>query len=100
MRNKFIRNLVLGDILGDMKKMKLSWLQQELFSLTFLEFWYIFFFFRSFWNIAIKFYIKIILEIIIILICRTLRLSISITFNILKFSANKRRKTQQEKFII
>ena len=75
MRNEFIRNSVLGDILGDMKNMKLSWLQKELFPLPFLEFRYIFSFFCSFRNITIKFYIKIFLGIIIILICRTLRLS-------------------------
>ena len=94
-RNKFIRNLVLGYILVDIENMKLSQLQKEIFPLLFLEFRCIFFLFCSFRNIAIKFYMKIFLEIIIISICRTLRLSISTPFNILKFSSNK--KLEKEK---
>ena len=87
MRNEFIGKLVLGD----MKNMKLSWPQKELFPLPFFEFQRFF----SFQNIAVKFYIKIFLVIIKILICRMLHLSFIILFNILKFSSNK--KLEDEK---
>ena len=46
MRNEFIGNLVLGDL----KNMKLSWLQKELFPLPFLEFRSFFFQFSKYRN--------------------------------------------------
>ena len=82
MRNEFIGKLVLGDL----KNMKLSWLQNELFPLPFFGFRLFF----SFQNIAVKFYTKFFLVIIKILICQMLRLSFIIPFNILKFSSNKK----------
>ena len=79
MRNEFIGNLVLGDL----KNMKLSWLQMELFPLPFLKFRSFFFQFSKYRNHILH---KNFLVIIIILISRTLRLSFIIPFNILKFS--------------
>ena len=67
-------------------------MQKEVFPLPFLEFRY---FFRSFRNFVIKFYMNIFLVIVMILICRMLRLSIIIPFDILKFSSNE--KLEKEK---
>ena len=46
----------------------------------------------NFRNIVNKFYTKICLVAIIILICRTLLLSITIPFKILRFASNKKKK--------
>ena len=51
---------------------------------------FFFFLFCSFRNIVIKFYVKIFLAIIIILICQMIRFSITFPFNILRFSSNKK----------
>ena len=88
-RNEFIRNLVL--VLWKTRNFPNC---KRIISFTIPGISIIFF--RSFWNIVIKFYINIFLAIIIIFICRTLRLSIiSIPFNILNFSSNN--KLEKEK---